>query len=72
MRKIALPESVPTADELFVDNGREETSSWCYTFNNRFDNLSGAVLFRLSDEILDTFKCCGLCWFALHMGTDLV
>lgn len=57
---------------IFVINDRDRACLMYCTVNARLNNLSEAVLIRLSDKILDALKYFGLYKFALHMGNDPV
>lgn len=56
----------------FVVNARDSVCPSYHTLNPQFDDLSGSILFRLRDKILDSLKYFGLYKFASRIGTDPV
>lgn len=57
---------------MFVDKDKDEATAWYYTLNLRLNQLSGRILFALSENIMDALKYLGLYRFALRMATDPV
>lgn len=57
---------------MFVVSSKDGPTSRYYKFNHSLGHLCGAVMFLLSNTVLEALKNFGLYRFTLSMGTGLV
>lgn len=69
---IALTEYIFMSGAMIVIYDRDRACPSYYTYNYRFNNLSGYLLFPLSYRILDALRYLSLYTFALRMDTNSV
>lgn len=65
---VYLTEYVFMSRAMFVVNAEDRACPSYYTWNQRFDNLSDGILFRLLEKILDALRYLGLYKFCSANG----